>query len=81
MRFDRRANLADREKLWVNAEDALKDLIQKRLDDAAHVLAHLLTNLDLLEHGGSVGGSWLTDDGKRIVDMGPVTEALMDEDR
>jgi hypothetical protein len=66
---------------WINAEDALKKLIQDRPDDAAHVLAHLLTHLGLLEHGSSVGGSWLTDNGARIVDMGPATRDLMDEGR
>jgi hypothetical protein len=66
---------------WINAENALKKLIQDRPDDAAHVLAHLLTHLRLLEHGGSVGGSWLTDNGERIIDMGPVTEDLMNEGR
>lgn len=63
---------------WINAEDALKSLIQARPNEAAHVLAHLLTHLNLLEHGGSVGGSWLTDNGARIIDMGPMTEELMD---
>ncbi len=64
---------------WIDAEDALKELIKKRPDDMAHVLAHLLTHLDLLEHGGSVGGSWLTDDGARIVDMAPMTKDKMHE--
>lgn len=64
-------------KDWINAEDALRDLIAKRPEDAAHVLAHLLTNLDLLEHGGGVGGSWLTKDGERVVDMGPMPEDFL----
>lgn len=64
---------------WVNAEDAVEKLIKERHADAAHVLSHLLTHLDLLEHGGSVGGSWLTKNGERIVDMEPATEELMDE--
>lgn len=75
--FDRR----DRTKEWIDAENAVKDIIMKRPDEAAHVIAHLLSHMRLLEHGGSVGGSWLTDDGARIVDMGPVTEELMDEGR
>jgi hypothetical protein len=62
---------------WIDAENALKELIRARPDDAAHVFAHLLTNLRLLEHGGSVGGSWLTDNGARIIDMGTVTEDLL----
>lgn len=67
-------------RAWINAEDALKVLVQDRPDDAAHVLAHLLSHLDLLEHGSSVGGSWLTKDGERIIDMGPTTEELMDDE-
>jgi hypothetical protein len=74
--FDRRG---DRD--WVNAEDAVKKIILERPDDAAHVISHLLSHMNLLEHGGSVGGSWLTDDGARIVDMGPMTEELMDQGR
>jgi len=73
--FDRRGT-SER----INAEDALKRLIQDRPDDAAHVLAHLLSHLDLLEHGASVGGSWLTPNGERVVDMGPTTAAIMDDE-
>lgn len=65
-------------KEWIDAEAAVEAIIKARPSEAAHVLAHLLTHLDLLEHGGSVSGSWLTDDGERIVDLGPATEALMD---
>lgn len=75
--FDRRP-FDDREKPWVDAEDSVKALIIKSPDVAAHVISHLLTNLKLLEHGGSVGGSWLTKDGERIVDLGPNSAALMD---
>jgi len=73
--FDRRGCAHD----WIDAEDALKDLIQKRPDDAAHVFAHMLTHLSLLEHGSSVGGSWPTNNGERIIDMGPMTRELMDD--
>lgn len=74
--FDRR----DQTKEWINAEAAVKDLILQRPDDAAHVISHLLSHIKLLEHGGSVGGSWLTDEGARIVDLGPVTDEIMDQD-
>lgn len=66
---------------WIDAEAKLTDLIKARPDTAAHVLAHLLTHLDLLEHGSSVGGSWPTEDGKRIIDLGSMTEALMEDGR
>ena len=65
---------------WINAEDALARLVQARPHDTAHVLAHLLNHFNLLEHGGGVGGSWLTEDGQRIIDMGPTTGALMDDE-
>jgi hypothetical protein len=77
--FDRRENRKDGTKPWVDAERVVAGIIRERPDEAAHVIAHLLTHLNLLEHGGSVGGSWLTPDGERIVDLGPTTEELMDE--
>jgi len=57
--------------------DIVEKLVANNPAMAAHVLAHLFTHLDLLEHGGSVGGSWLTTDGARIVDMGEMTEGEM----
>lgn len=68
-------------KEWIDAQDAAAKIIKERPDDAAHVLAHLLTHLNLMEHGGNVGGSWLTDDGNRIIDLGPMTDEKMDEGR
>jgi hypothetical protein len=75
--FDRR----DQSKEWIDAEGAVKTIILERPDEAAHVISHFLSHFRLLEHGGSVGGSWLTDDGARIVDMGAMTEDLMEEGR
>lgn len=66
MAFDRR----DGSKRWVDAEAAIEELVKAKPDIAAHVLSHMLNHYDLLEHGGSVGGSWLTENGERIVDMG-----------
>jgi hypothetical protein len=66
-------------KEWINAEDALKALVVNDPDIAAHVIAHMFNNLNLIEHGGSVGSSWLTDDGARIIDLGPMTDDLMRE--
>jgi len=59
-------------------EVAVKKIIIDDPETAAHVMSHFFTHLKLLEHGGSVGGSWLTDAGKRIVDMPPATAELMD---
>lgn len=77
MAFDRRP-IGERE--WIDAEDAVRDLISAKPDIAAHVMGHLLTNLKFLEHGGNVGGSWLTLDGERIVDLGPITEELLEDE-
>lgn len=36
-------------------------------EDAALLLAYLADMLDWTEHGGSVGGAWLTDEGERAL--------------
>jgi hypothetical protein len=80
--FDRRGcHESPPTREWIDAQDAAERIIKERPDLAAHVMAHLLTHLDLLEHGGSVGGSWLTDDGERIIDLGPMTDDLMNQGR
>jgi hypothetical protein len=80
--FDRRKALESNDPSeWIDAEAKVKELILDQPDMAAHVFAHMLSHLNLLEHGGNVGGSWLSHDGKRIVDMGPMTEELMEQDR
>lgn len=77
--FDRRPYRA-RTGEWINAEDKIEELIKADPEIAAHVFAHMLSHLKLLEHGGNVGGSWLDTAGERIVDLGPMTDELMDED-
>lgn len=67
--FDRRGNGP-----WIDAEEALRELIAAKPDVAAHVFAHVLTHLKVLEHGSTVGGSWLTDKGAAIVDLRAMTE-------
>lgn len=59
---------------WIRADEALTLLVKNKPEEAAHVLAHLFNHLELLEHGGNVGGSWLTENGERIVDMGDASE-------
>lgn len=73
-KFDRRGCRDGRDLPWMDAEDAVRDLIKEKPDVAAHVLAHLLTERNLLEHGGSVGGSWLTKWGEQLVDAGQIAE-------
>jgi hypothetical protein len=59
---------------WINAEDAIALDIDANPKMAAHAILHLLANLNVMEHGGSVGGSWLNDMGHAIVDAGPRVE-------
>lgn len=66
-------------KEWIWAEEAITAIIKERPDQAANVLAHLLTRRDLLEHDGSVGGSWLTKWGEQLVDAGPMAESELSD--
>jgi hypothetical protein len=78
--FDRRGCHDDPPtKEWIMAEEAVTAIIKERPDQAAHVLAHLLTERKLLEHGGSVGGSWLTKWGEQLVDAGPMRENALSD--
>lgn len=61
-------------RAWVNIESEIEKLILTKPELTAHVLLHFLTKCDVIEHGGSVGGSWLTAMGERIVDAGPQPE-------
>ena len=60
--------------------DTITELVKDRPDIAAEVLAHMLSHMKLIEHGGSVGGSWLLPDGMQIVGMGDMSEEEMDQD-
>lgn len=53
-RFDR-----DGDKEWVS---------QTEWVDNNLILAYLLSSLDLTEHGGGIGGSWLTAKGKKLLE-------------
>lgn len=67
-------------KLWVNAQETIAQLIAASPMAAAEVLMNFLTHCNLLEHGGHVGGSWLTPLGNYVVDLGPATEGHFDDD-
>jgi hypothetical protein len=66
---------------WVDAEEKVAELLAKT-DPAlvAHVFSHLLNGRgalhakEPLEHGGAIGGSWLTPFGIKIVDGPEATE-------
>lgn len=74
---DRRAYRASRRTgVWVMLEKEVTAAVACDPEMAAHVLLHFLTDRNVLEHGGGIGGSWLTDLGAQIVDAGPVTTEL-----
>jgi hypothetical protein len=66
---------------WISAEAAIAEIIKADPEMAAHVIAHLLDRNKLLEHGGVISGSWLAENGIRLVDMPPATDEIMDEER
>lgn len=44
---------------------AVRDLFKE--EGSYHIVLGVLTEADLIEHGGGVGGSWLTPDGGRLL--------------
>lgn len=48
-------------------EDWPKPRAEGVSDDAEMLLAYIADELEWTEHGGSVGGAWLTDDGKEAM--------------
>lgn len=58
--------------------DRLAALVKKDPGLVAHVLAHILDDKGLLEHGSSVNSAWLTDSGNLIVNAPEVTDKMMD---
>lgn len=61
------------------AEDKIKELISENIDTTAHIFSHIFHYLELLEHGSSVGSSWLDMKGEMIVDAREVTRHDLDE--
>jgi hypothetical protein len=59
--------------------DKIAALVIENPEEAAYFIAYALDKVDLIEHGGSVGGSWLTDRGKQFLEIGPMTEEDDDE--
>ena len=58
----------DKTKEWINAEDAITAMVKENPQLTAHIIMHFLAGKDVTEHGGGVGGSWLTKAGEEIVD-------------
>ena len=48
---------------------SVKLLIQDNHEYAFEFILHVLNNAEFLEHGTSVGGSWLTDKGKSFIKL------------
>lgn len=53
------------DRVWKEHTDAVKKLLPN--DGAQYFVLYVLTHWDVLEHGSSVGGSWLTDKGRDIL--------------
>lgn len=52
---------------WDGRVQRTKDWWAKLGDGYAHLLLYFIDAAGLLEHGGSVGGSWLSEDGKLVL--------------
>ena len=54
--------------------EKIKDLIKANPDTVTQLVLHFLDSRDLTEHGGSVWGSWLTDRGKQVLEIGAMKD-------
>lgn len=50
--------------------DRITEIVKSKPDVVAEFIGHFLDQKDLLEHGGSVYGSWLTERGKQVIEIG-----------
>ncbi|MGR9130754.1 hypothetical protein ACU8NX_18560 [Rhizobium leguminosarum] len=67
----------DREKQepeWHDAIELIKETVTNDPENAAYFIAYVLDTLNLTEHGGTVGGAWLSDRGKQFLEIGPMEE-------
>ena len=51
-----------------NRDRKVEEIVSQNPKLAAHAILHWLNGRDLLEHGSSVGGSWLTAAGAEILE-------------
>ena len=65
-RADNYDNLIDLKKV--------QKIIEERPDIVAEMVVHFLDSRDLVEHGTSVYGSWPTDRGKQVLEIGVMEE-------
>lgn len=67
----------DRDKVGWGGETgiaAIRSVVSADPEAAAYFIAYAIENMDLTEHGGSVGGSWLTERGKQFLEIGAMME-------
>lgn len=58
--------------------ETIEAIVKARPEIAAEFVAHFLSQAHLTEHGGSVGGSWLTDRGKQFLEVGVLADDVND---
>ena len=56
----------------ISAEKVAR-IVSERPDVVAEMILHFLDSREVTEHGGSVYGSWLTDRGKQMLEIGPIS--------
>lgn len=52
----------------------IESIIKNNTDIAAQFILHCMGNMDLIEHGGSVRGSWKTPRGEQFIEVGPLDD-------
>jgi len=64
-------NIIDHEKVI--------ELIKSRPEVVAEFVLHFLDDRELTEHGSSVYGSWLTERGEQVLEIGVMNEDIQDQ--
>jgi hypothetical protein len=57
-----------------NGVDGIKKIVIENIDVVSEFIAHFLDQKDIIEHGGSVYGSWLTGRGRQFIQLGPMND-------
>jgi hypothetical protein len=72
----------DKTKPWIVASEHVGQVIAADTKTAANLFFYIFNDATaaLLKHCGSVGGSWLTELGAEVVDLGPAGENDFDDD-
>lgn len=71
----------DYEDYWNKLRNSLNMMVDKNNfsvnEGVFQIILNILNNSDVLEHGGGIGGSWLTDYGRELLEH---LNSLSDED-